>query len=168
MTLPQNPLEPLNGNEIRGKIRRVDSVPRKTPERSDREKRRFRRYSVKIPLNFWYSEESDKWQECVISDFSLEGLQMETSIDLMPDSTILFDFTPFVSHAIESPLITGHIIWKSQVQGDQYLYGAFFLISEKQFDGILEEHDRDRDVLVDVLSNLIESGQAKLKKEPYV
>jgi hypothetical protein len=164
MTLPQNPLEPLNGNEIRGTIRRVDSVPGRDKRESEKERRRYHRYSVQLFLNFWYSEENDKWQTCIISDFSLEGLQMETLVDLQLDSTVLLDFSPFSSHAVESPLITGHIIWKNKIQGGQYSYGIFFMVSEKEFDGILEEHDRDRDVLVDVLSNLIESGKARLRK----
>lgn len=128
------------------------------------ERRGYKRYITDFLLQFWYSEEIDTWKKGRVVDFSLEGLQLETSAELQPDSTILFDFAPLLRNIIDSPLITGHVKWGTKIGEKFYQYGVYFLTAESQYDGILEDDDRDRNILVEVLANLIMGGRATPKK----
>jgi hypothetical protein len=129
------------------------------------ERRSFKRYETNVPLKFWYSEEIDQWQEGVMLDFSLEGLFLQTNVSLLPDTTMLFDFSPYLTSSGEPCLITGHVVWKTTTGNNLFQYGVLFLVVEKQGEiEILEEDDRDKNFLVEILAHLLLTGKAKLKK----
>lgn len=122
------------------------------------------RYGTSLPVRFWYSEDIDDWQEARIIDISMEGLLLETQSELYLDSTLLFDFTPLLPETVESGLITAHVVWKEQAREKLFRYGIYFLVVEEQYQGILEDSDRDRNLIVEILSRLLYSGKARSKK----